>query len=189
MITSLSNNRELNISELPKEIENILVKYNAPEKLKRHLRLVSFTADNLIFYIQREWINLYLNEELIKFGAATHDIGKVIEVKELYQSGKKHEAIGQNLLIENGFSQAYSRFAYTHGNWKNENLKLEDLIVSLADKIWKGKRVFELEEMIAKRISNELNVDYWNVYQVLDTILQEIEISAQKRLNWQNKTD
>mgnify|MGYP002637651384 FL=1 len=106
---------------------------------------------------------------------------------ELYESGKKHEIVGKQILIKNGFSEEESRFAFTHGNWQEENLTLEDLLVSLADKIWKGKRVQELEEKVGLLISENIKLDYWIIYEKLDKIIEQISGGSDKRLLWQNE--
>jgi hypothetical protein len=36
----------------------------------------------------------------VLFGAATHDIGKIVHVDDLSGSGSQHEAAGQQLLLE-----------------------------------------------------------------------------------------
>ena len=124
----------MEIPELPEEIKKILQKHNAPERLHRHLRIVSFTAANLLAEITKAWSLLEVDIALVKFGALTHDIGKVLQQNEIYEGGKKHELLGEKLLIEYGFSKDASRFAYTHGNWKAEHTTLEDLLITLADK-------------------------------------------------------
>jgi putative nucleotidyltransferase with HDIG domain len=177
----------LEIPELPEDIRNILTKNDSPERLNRHLRIVAFTASNLLAETENIWNHLKLDIELVKFGAVTHDIGKAICQAEIYKPGKKHESLGKQLLIENGFSVESSRFAYTHGNWKGQNILLEDLFVTLADKIWKGKRVFELEERISQMISNQTKMNYWEVYQELDSMLDKIVLESQAKLNWQNE--
>ena len=179
----------MKIPELPVEINNILDKYRAPERLVRHLRIVLSVASFLLKEFKTEWNLLSLNEELILFGAATHDIGKVIEEQELYHPGKKHELAGMKLLIENGFRIECSRFANSHANWNQEENEIEDLIITLADKIWKGKRIFELEEELTKRISNQLSENYWEIHQKLDEIIEKVVVNAQERINWQNKVD
>lgn len=177
----------MEIPELPIEIKNILKKHDSPERLNRHLRLVSFTASNLLSEIDNEWNQLKVNKDFVMFGAATHDIGKVISQNEIYGSGNQHESIGKNLLLENGFSEELSRFALTHGNWKSKDVILEDLLVTLADKIWKGKRINELEELICQEISKRIELDFWEIYQKLNLILDKISLSAQSRLDWQNE--
>jgi hypothetical protein len=76
----------------------------------------------------------------VLFGAATHDIGKIVHVAELSGPGSRHEAEGQQLLLAAGVEPRLARFAATHASW-HPGIETEDLLVSLADKVWKAKRV------------------------------------------------
>lgn len=167
------------MKNLPIEVTDLLEKYQAPVLLKRHLTLVYNTSIEICAQFAKEWANLVFDKQEILFGAATHDIGKVIEINELSQKGNKHEQIGCELLLENGFPENLARFAKTHGNWEDENLEMEDLMVALADKIWKGKRVEALEERLTKEISMRTNTDYWEVYTKLDVIISKIALAKQ----------
>ncbi len=178
--------KDLKIESLPAEVINLLEILNAPTRLRRHLSIVHSTALELIKAFQENWLALDMDTNAILFGAATHDIGKIIITKELYSKGNLHEAVGYNLLLEQGFSPYLSRFAKTHGNWNSESSTLEDLLVTLSDKIWKGKRINELEEQISLIISQQLSLDFWETYQKLNLMLERISLSADEKLAWQN---
>lgn len=175
------------MKELPKHIQNILTDNHAPPILQRHLTIVYNVALDITLQLTQTWSNLEIIEEEVLFGAASHDIGKIFEPKELQEKGNKHESIGYEFLIEMGISENLARFTKTHGNWTDKNLRIEDLIVTLADKIWKGKRINELEERLSEIISKNTTADYWSVYTKLDTIISEIIIGADNRLNWQQE--
>lgn len=175
------------MQNLPIEVTDLLEKYQAPVILKRHLTLVYNTSIEICSQFAKEWANLSFDKQEILFGAATHDIGKVIETNELSQKGNNHEQAGYELLLKHGLPEKLARFAKTHGNWEDESLEMEDLMVALADKIWKGKRVEALEEKLTKEISIRTNTDYWEVYTKLDAIISKIALGADERLLWQNK--
>lgn len=178
---------KLDIIDLPNKINALIEELDSPERLKKHLQIVYSTAHRLVTLIKQEWVSIAINEQLILFGAGTHDIGKT-EIKiELFESGKEHEIVGKQILLKKGFSEEEARFAFTHGNWQKENLTLEDLLVSLADKIWKGKRIQELEEKVGLLISENIKTDYWVIYEKLDKIIEQISVGADKRLLWQNE--
>ncbi|WP_282124971.1 HD domain-containing protein [Marinifilum flexuosum] len=177
----------MEIIDLPNRIVELLEEVDSPERLKRHLQIVYSTASELVKQIRQEWPTIVFNEELILFGAGTHDIGKSEITKELYEKGRKHELKGKYLLQNHGFKKEEARFAFTHGNWQEENLTIEDLIVSLSDKIWKGKRIEELEEKVGKIISDNLNIDYWEVYVKLDKILIKLSNKSDELILWQNQ--
>ena len=175
----------MKIVELSKEIRDLLEQFNAPQRLIKHLTIVNTTASHIVEQLKTEWPNLVLNRKEILFGASTHDIGKAVITDELYKKGKKHESEGFKILKELGYNYEQSRFTITHGNWENQNLKIEDLIVCLSDKIWKGKRVNELEERITNEISELIQTDFWDVSMKLELILEKIAIGSDDRIAWQ----
>ena len=127
-----------------------------------------------------------IDKELALFGAATHDIGKCVCKNELTQPGREHEAQGQKLLLSLGASPQMAAFAKNHSTW-SERSTIESLLVSLADKIWKGSRVAELEDLVAAKISQASALEKWEAYLLLDDIIQKIASDADKRLAWQNQ--
>lgn len=177
------------MKELPNDILKLLDQYEASVLLKRHLTLVYNTGIEIMAKLSETWPDLKILEKEVLFGLATHDIGKVIEDKELYHNGNLHETTGYELLINNGISENLARFTKTHGSWLHKDLNIEDLIVTLADIIWSGKRIDELEERLSKEISKIIDADYWEVNMKLDTIISDISIGADERLSWQNKLE
>ena len=126
----------MELLDLSKEVAELLEILNSPERLKRHLSIVHTTAFDILTRLKVEWPNLKMNQELILLGAATHDIGKTEITDELFEGGKRHELTGMTILLNHGFTDEQSRFALTHGNWQDESLNIEDLLVALSDKIW-----------------------------------------------------
>jgi len=179
--------KDLELLDLPKELTELLEILNAPVRLKRHLSIVHTTASEILTQLKVEWPVLKLNHKLILFGAATHDIGKTAITSELYESGKRHELTGMTILLNHGFTNEQSRFALTHGNWQDECLEIEDLLVALSDKIWKGTRLDDLERLLGQKLSSILNCDYWDVYVKLDSILSQVALGADEKLNWQGQ--
>ncbi len=177
----------MELLDLPKEVVELLEILNSPVRLKRHLSIVHITAFDILTQLKVEWPFLKINQELVLFGAATHDIGKTVITDELFESGKRHELTGMTILLNHGFTNEQSRFAKTHGNWQDKNLKIEDLLVALSDKIWKGNRIDDLEKLVGQKLSSMLNCDYWEVYGKLDSILSQIALGADEKLNWQGQ--
>jgi hypothetical protein len=176
------------MKELPQDILDMLEQNNAPVLLHRHLTLVYNTSVRILDKSALAWPSLQVIKKEVLFGAATHDIGKMFETEELRQAGNRHEVVGYDFLIGNGIPENLARFAKTHGDWMDEGLRIEDLLVALADKIWKGKRIDELEERLTKKIADSLYADYWDVYTKLDEIISDIVIGADKRIRWQDST-
>lgn len=85
-----------------------------------------------------------------------------------------------------GVPEERARFAFTHGNWRGlDPPRIEDLLVALADKCWKGKRVDELEALTVELLSKESGQESWQCYATLDEILREFSATADARLAWQ----
>lgn len=175
-----------NMRPLPKQVEEICQRVNAPPRLVAHLTLVHDVACSLVEESLRRLPGLELDSQGVTFGAATHDIGKALHPTELVEAGSEHEAEGERLLRRLGVAEPLARFARTHAAWRDdESLALEDLFVTLADTCWKGKRVPELDEMVARRIAAQTGRAEWDVYLVLDEILQKLSADADQRLAWQ----
>ncbi|MBX9723754.1 MAG: HD domain-containing protein [Candidatus Obscuribacterales bacterium] len=174
------------LTDLPKEVETLLKQLNAPPRLIAHLQLVHDVSVHLVEVIRKEFPTLTFDIEAVKFGAATHDIGKVQYTTELTQPGNQHEEAGEKILKLAGYRQYLARFATTHGGMSNHTaMTVEDLLVRTADTIWKGKRNHSSEMELVTHISNTLQVPQWQVYLVLDETLCEIAATADLRLRWQ----
>src|SRR5262245_33566156 len=128
------------IEPLPDEAKRLCQALNAPERLIRHLTLVHHVAGALLESVAVEFPDLQVDAAAVAFGAATHDLGKVLHPNELTAPGRLHEQDGPPLLERHGVPPNLARFARTHGTWQSEPVEREDLLVALADKIWKGQR-------------------------------------------------
>ena len=173
---------------LPPEATLICDRLSAAPRLVAHLVLVHDTACSLIERIEAAFPSAQFDVESICFGAATHDIGKTAHPQELTKSGEKHERAGVEILEALGVPKERARFAYTHANWNGpEQIKMEDLLVALADKCWKGKRDDELEGLMVDVLSAASGTPKWDCYAKLDEILQSIALDADARLAWQQR--
>ena len=170
---------------LPDEVEYILKRLSVPPRLYAHLLLVHDVAHTLIKAITGTWGNLNIDEDLILFGAATHDIGKCIHINELSEKGHKHEQEGKLLLISLGVSEEKAKFAASHATW-SEKSTIEELVVSLADKVWKGSRIHDLEDLLIEKIATETKMEHWGIFSLLDSIIEDITRDADERLSFQN---
>src|SRR4029453_486403 len=128
-------------------------------RLGAHLRVVHDVAWSLTDALGRRWPDLDFDTPAVLFGAATHDIGKVLHVEELSGPGSAHEAAGERLRLGYGVrgpraplgGTRCARRAPRRGPAAARTAPgppLEDLLVSRADKIWKGSRVPELEQRV-----------------------------------------
>lgn len=78
-----------------------------------------------------------------------------------------------------------ARFASTHASWTAVGVSVEDLLVSLADKVWKAKRVPDLEELNTARLAASSGQQPWEVFMALDDVLDRIAADADGRLAFQ----
>jgi hypothetical protein len=178
----------LEIRDLPFAARQLLKRLNAPPRLVAHLTLVHEVAADLLQSLSAQWRNLPIDKETVLFGAATHDIGKVLHPAELSGPGSNHEQDGPGMLEQMGIAADRSRFARTHGTWKQEAfLTLEDLVVALADTCWKGKRDEELESRLASDVAGLQGIEKWEVFLALDEMITRIAAHAEERLAWQSQ--
>jgi hypothetical protein len=167
---------------LPPTAAELLRALSAPPRLGAHLRVVHDVAWSLTDALGRRRPDLPFDTTAVLFGAATHDIGKVVHVEELSGPGSAHEQAGEDLLLRYGVPASLARFAGSHGSsWIRPDASLDDLLVSLADKIWKGKRVPELEHAVIEHTGRTP----WEAFLELDDVLAGLAAGADERLAFQ----
>ncbi len=176
----------MNLRPLPAKVNSLLQQHHAPPLLVAHLRLVHDVAWKLTESIGKSFPQLAFDKESVLFGAATHDIGKVIYPKELTEVGSEHETAGRELLLKAGFPENLARFAFTHGGPRREpNPTLEDLLVQTADAIWKGKRYKKTESELIQAIAIATNMAEWDVFSRIDDLMTELSMDSDERLAYQ----
>jgi hypothetical protein len=177
------------LRSLPGEAAELLCRLEAPPRLAAHLRAVHDVAHQLADWLARCHPDLPFDREAALFGAATHDAGKVVHTGELTGAGSRHEDAGRQLLLEHGVVPRLARFAATHANWADEDAEsavgIEDLLVSLADKVWKNKRVPALEDLFVARLVAAGGRAAWEEFLELDELLTRIGEGADARLAFQ----
>ncbi|MFC0038351.1 HD domain-containing protein [Actinomadura rayongensis] len=158
---------------------------NSPPRLAAHLRLVHDAARRIADWLQQRHPRLSFDRRAVLFGAATHDIGKALHPAELSGPGSTHEPAGRDLLLQHGFDSDLARFAATHASWDQPGITLEDLLVSLADKVWKNKRVLDLEDLVVNHLAHATGHQPWEEYAALDEFLTRLGDIADQRLAFQ----
>lgn len=169
---------------LPRAADDLLRSLDAPPRLAAHLRAVHDAARDLLGWLETRHPAVAVDHEAVLFGAATHDIGKCAHPAELAGPGSAHEIEGHRLLLAHGVPERLARFARTHASWADAGTTLEDHLVSLADKVWKAKRVPDLEQLIVDRLAGA--APGWEVFMELDDLLTGIADRADSRLAFQN---
>jgi hypothetical protein len=172
---------------LPEDIVELLCRVNASPRLAAHLRVVHDVAVQLVESFRGAFPAFRFDDAAVVYGAGTHDIGKALHPAELQASGNVHEVDGYQLLIDSGVPARLARFARSHGEWGSRDAKVEDEIVALADKVWKGRREEDLEHKLASRISAAEGEESWRVFTRLDDLLTAISSDADRRLAFQSR--
>ncbi|WP_244901692.1 hypothetical protein, partial [Streptomyces europaeiscabiei] len=133
---------------LPERAVALLRSLDAPPRLVAHLRLVHDVAYGLVDRAERRYPEPPFDRAAVLFGAATHDIGKTAHSEELSGPGSAHEEAGR---------------------------RTEDLLVALADKVWKNKRVRELEDLAVGRPAEVSGRPAREEFMALDDLLDLLD--------------
>ncbi|HEY1547401.1 MAG TPA: HD domain-containing protein [Kofleriaceae bacterium] len=165
----------------PRDALQLLAELGAAPWLVRHHELVLEAATTLCDRLRRD-LRLAFDREQILVGAALHDAGKIVHPEEMSAPGNRHELAGEALLIDHGVAPTLARFCVTHASWAEPGIAIEDLLVALADKLWKGKRDDELERRVAEVIGGITNREAWAVFDPLDSICETIAAGGPDRL-------
>ena len=175
-----------NFKPLPDQALEICKSVHAPPRLVAHLTLVHDVACTLIGEFESRFPEVNVRAGDVLFGAATHDIGKAVCPEELVGAGESHTKKGFDVLKNFGIPEQRARFSVTHGNWREQSdVTIEDLLVALADKCWKGKRVPDLETKVVDEIVRQTGKNRWEVFLSVDDIIERLAVDADERLAWQ----
>lgn len=158
----------------------LLSRLGASPWLVRHHELVLEAAVALCDELARHGVPL--DRSFVLAGAALHDAGKIVHPEEQHAPGHEHEAAGQVLLGEAGVSPQLARVCVTHASWDAPDRTLEDLVVALADKLWKGKRVDDLERLVVARVARSVGRSEWDVFAALDATFEAVAAAGPDRL-------
>ncbi|HEV8191354.1 MAG TPA: hypothetical protein VGP82_07690 [Ktedonobacterales bacterium] len=66
-------------------------------------------------------------------------------------------------------------------------MRIEDLLVALADTWWRGKRDRALETAVGAQIARHTDNAEWEVFVALDDIAAAVTSEADARLRWQTQ--
>lgn len=154
---------------------------HAPRRLITHASLVLEAAVLLTTGLHK--LGVKFDSEFVKAGAVLHDAGKALHPNELDAQGSNHEIAGQNALIAQGVAPQLARVCVSHGQWATMQCSLEELLVALADKLWKGARIAALEERVLHVMSTQMGRDRWEWFTPFDDLCESIAEGAKERLN------
>ncbi len=158
----------------------LLLRLGAPPRLLTHLRLVGEAGDAVIEKLHA--VGVPFDAEFVRLGVAVHDAGKILHPGELDGPGSQHEPDGEKLLIAHGVDPRIARCCLSHARWADMDVSLEELLVALADKLWKGVRHAELERRVIEVVAAKIGKGFWDLFVEIDTCFEEIAAGGAERL-------
>ncbi|MEM7431724.1 MAG: HD domain-containing protein [Pseudomonadota bacterium] len=162
------------------EAYELLRTLGASERLLTHVQLVGEAGEEILDAARD--LGVHVDEDLVRLGIAIHDAGKILHPDELTDVGSNHEASGMQLMLENGVQESIARCCVSHGDYYQEGIAIEELLVALADKLWKGKREYILEELITDRLAKMSHVDRWSIEAPLNACFEKVARQGDERL-------
>jgi hypothetical protein len=162
------------------EAYNLLRKLEAPACLLTHIKLVGEALEEIIGFLSE--YNLPIDYNFARLGVILHDAGKIVHSQEFPESGNKHEAEGNRLLLENGVAPELAQCCISHAQYDGNECSIEELLVALSDSIWKGTRVEKLELEIVDMIAALMGKERWDIFLELDDCFEFVASSGGKRL-------
>lgn len=148
-----------------------------------------------------------INEQHVRAGALLHDVGKALHPNELSGSGNLHEVSGYNLCLSLGVPVSLARCCITHGQWRRwfdavdaadasgtlvGNSEFEwlitanDLVIALADTLWKGVRCEWLESLVIDAVAIGVNIQqgYGVVHRISHADCCREDVSQHERVRY-----
>lgn len=162
------------------DAQRLLRELGAPPRLVRHAELVGEAAELLLAALRQQRVPV--DEAFVRAGVALHDVGKTVHLDELSGPGSRHEATGERLLLDRGVDPRLARVCRSHAQWATLDASLEELVIALADKLWKGVRRADLEELFIERAALVVKRDRWDLFISLDAAFEEIAALGADRL-------
>jgi hypothetical protein len=162
----------------------LLQHLGASAHLIQHVKLVGEAAESLISSFKQ--FDIAFDADWIRLGVVFHDVGKILHPSELVQKGNQHEATGEILLLANNVDPKIARCCLSHGQWQQMECSFEELVVALADNLWKGKRNTELEHKVITTVAELSCQDYWDIFLGLDREFEEVAAKGDLRLSQSN---
>jgi hypothetical protein len=93
-----------------------------------------------------------------------------------------HEEAGERMLLDSGLPRSLARVCKTHARWSEPPAVLEDRLIALADKLWKGRRDTELERALVDELAGRLAREPWDVFCSFDARCEGIARAGPARL-------
>lgn len=143
----------------------------ADKKLIKHAELVYEVGERILNKLIEK--NIPVDTEVVVGSLILHDAGKIIHPEELTAEGKAHLEAGFKLLMESNIDERIAKSCISHEKWNEMECSIEELVVALADTLWKGERIPQLERIFIDKIWPFTNTEYWTFFLELDNSLNQ----------------
>ncbi|MGQ0847119.1 MAG: phosphohydrolase [Sporichthyaceae bacterium] len=160
---------------LPADAVQVLHEVAAPPRLAAHLRLVHDVAAQLVEALAGCVPGLDLDGEAVLIDAATHGMPD-----PALDGGSEGER-AVHLCID----ESLRRYAAESADWMELDVSVEDLVVFLADKIWKGHRESSLEAVAVDRIGADCGMTPAQAFAAIDPVLTRLAADGDRRVAFQ----
>lgn len=160
---------------------SLLKELGASKRLITHLQLVGEAAEILIK--KCEELTIPFDGKQVELGVAVHDAGKIKYPSELNNPGNYHEPAGEKMLLAIGVDQKIARCCLSHARYNDMEVTFEEKLVALSDKLWKGKRVNDLELSVIDEGAELLGKKRWDIFTELDSTFEQVASGGDERLN------
>jgi hypothetical protein len=166
--------------ESAKDARALLEEIGAPARLVRHGELVAEAAEAILAAVREIVV---VDSRRVLLGAWLHDAGKALHLNELERAGNNHEEAGEAMLLTLGVDASIARICRSHAQWQAmKDVGIEDLLVALADSLWKGRRDQDLESRVIDELSHLTGRDWWSIFTPLDDAFERVASEGENRL-------
>jgi len=149
-------------------------------RLQRHGELVLEAGEQLLRALHA-WGGVIVDDDRVRCGCLLHDSGKLLHPEELDGPGRRHEEAGRVMLLDHGVADDVAVFCATHGDVALATM-LEEVLVTTADKLWKGKRVDVVEHALVAMIVDVTGKEQWAAFAWFDEVAASIAAGGDERL-------
>lgn len=164
----------------------LLVGLGAPPHLLRHVDLVGEAADLLIECFGDHGVSF--DDQFVRVGVVLHDAGKIAHPGELTASGDDHEPAGERMLLAAGVVPSLARVCLSHARWRTMTVTFEEMVIALADKLWKSVRAADLEERVLREAADRSGSTFWDLFVPLDACFESVAEGGLARLERSRST-
>ena len=108
---------------------------------------------------------------------ASNTIEHVTALLAILAAGKVWVPIGYRTA-----APEVARCCLSHGRWDEMDVSFDELLVALADNLWKGKRNEPLERRVVEGAASLRGGPFWDLFVPMDSLFESIAAGGEDRL-------